>query len=253
MTQDLPPVQMLWVGGPLTALERLSLTSYLRQGHPVHLYTYGRPANVPKGLTIKDAATILPCPAGEDGNTVAARFSDRCRSKLLFERGGIWSDIDVVCVKPLEFARGMDYFFASEVIPAQAGDEGKIRVRASNCVMKTPAASPVMQDCLQQADAASNVVGSAANTGPVTLHAALERYNLLGALLNPNLFCPVPFWNFTTLMTGTATLPPESCGVHCWSESWRRNFFDRDGTYEPLSLIERLKAHYLATRLRKEA
>ena len=33
------PVQMLWVGGQLTTLERLSLTSWLAHGHEVHLYT----------------------------------------------------------------------------------------------------------------------------------------------------------------------------------------------------------------------
>lgn len=243
MSQILPPVQMLWVGGPLSALERLSLTSFVRNGHDVHLYTYGRPANTPKGLVVKNATEILPKPE-DHGGALAARFSDRFRSKLLYERGGIWSDIDVVCVKPLEFAAGMDYFFASEVLPAQAGDDGRVRVRASNCVMKTPVNSPVMHDCLQGAEDAA--------TGPTRLHGALEKFNLLGALLNPNLFCPIPFWNMPALLSGPVTLPPETCGVHCWSESWRRNFFDRDAGYDPLSLIERLKAHYLGLRAKKE-
>ena len=252
MAQPLPPVQMLWVGGPLSTLERLSLTSFLRNGHEVHLYSYGRPANTPKGLVVKDAGEILALPKLETSvetdaaSTVeAVRFSDRFRSKLLHERGGIWSDIDVICLKPLAFANGMDYFFASQVMPAQPGDEGRMRVRASNCMMKVPVNSPVMHDCLLgAADEAS---------GPTRLHNALEKFNLLGALLNPNLFCPIPFWNVATLLTGPTTLPPDACGVHFWSESWRRNFFDRNASYDSLSLFERLKTHYLGQRARKES
>jgi hypothetical protein len=58
-------------------------------------------------------------------------------------------------------------------------------------------------------------------------------------------FCPVPFWNMTALITGLTVLPPESYGVHLWHESWRRNLFDKNAAYEPHSLVERLKAHYL--------
>lgn len=242
---DFAPVQMLWVGGPLSALERLSLTSFLKCGHEVQLYTYGKPANAPRGLKIRDAGEILPHQPGttDDQRAGAARFSDLFRYKLLHERGGVWADIDMVCLRPLDFAAGAEYFFASEVLPAQPGDEGKIRIRASNCAMKAPAGSPVMLDCLQQAQS-----GNPQGTGPALLHGALERYNLLAALLNPSLFCPIPFWNFTALVSGPTTLPPESYGVHCWNESWKRNFFDKNAGYDPLCLFERLKAHYLPAR-----
>ena len=87
-------------------------------------------------------------------------------------------------------------------------------------------------------------------TGPLLLHSAVEKYNMTTALLNPNLFCPVPFWNMTALISGLTVLPPESYGVHLWHQSWRRNFFDKNANYDPVSLVERLKAHYLG---RKEA
>jgi hypothetical protein len=47
------------------------------------------------------------------------------------------------------------------------------------------------------------------------------------------------------LISGLTVMPPESYGIHLWHESWRRNLFDKNATYEPHSLIERLKAHYL--------
>ena len=244
MNTPLPPVQMLWIGGPLSTLERLSLNSFVRNGHEVHLYTYGRPANTPKGLVIKDAGEILPAPAGDVGPAALISFSERFRIKLLHERGGIWSNIDVVCVKPLEFAAGMDSFFASEMMPAQAGDEGRIRVRASNCVFKAPAGSPILQECLPEA-----VEGV---TGAMRLHTALEKFNMLGALLNPNLFCPIPFWNMPSLLSGLTTLPAETHGVNCFAETWRRSFFDPNASYEPYCLFERLKAHFLGAAVRKD-
>jgi hypothetical protein len=36
--------------------------------------------------------------------------------------------------------------------------------------------------------------------------------------------------------------------VHLWNESWRRNLFDRYADYDPLSLFERLKTHYLGRK-----
>jgi hypothetical protein len=71
---------------------------------------------------------------------------------------------------------------------------------------------------------------------------------MTASLLNPNLFCPVPFWNMTALISGMTVLPPESYGVHLWNESWRRNLFDRNADYDPLSLYERLKTHYLGRK-----
>ena len=246
----LPPVQMLWVGGPLSVLESLSLTSWLTTGHEVHLYTYGKPANEPKGLRIVDAREILPAEADTQnsaGGQRPTRFSDRFSYALLQARGGIWADIDVVCLKPLEFAAGMDYFVASEMLPAQAGDEGKLRIRASGCVMKAPAGSPLTKDCLDIARA-SSISADVATTGPLLLHGAIEKFHMTTALLNPNLFCPVPFWNMGALISGLTMLPPECHGVHLWSESWRRNFFDKNANYDPLSLYERLKAHFLGRK-----
>ncbi len=246
------PVQMLWVGGPLSALERMALTSWLANGHEVHLYSYGKPANTPKGLRICDASEILPPQADTQSSAsgqAPVRFSDMFSYALLHRCGGIWVDISVVCLRPLDFAAGMDYFFASEMLPAQAGDEGKLRVRASGCVIKSPPGSPLAQECLDLVRGAA-AAGSTAATGPLLLHGAVEKYTMTSSLLNPNVFCPVPFWNMASLISGMTVLPPESYGVHLWNQSWRRNFFDKNASYDPLSLVERLKAHYLG---RKEA
>ena len=53
-------IQSLWIGDSLSVMERLSLSSFLKNGHEVHLYTYGGVKGVPAGVVVKDAAEIVP-------------------------------------------------------------------------------------------------------------------------------------------------------------------------------------------------
>ena len=53
-------IQSLWMGGPLSEMEKLSIRSFVKNGHPYHLYTYGDVESVPDGAIIVDANEILP-------------------------------------------------------------------------------------------------------------------------------------------------------------------------------------------------
>jgi hypothetical protein len=53
-------IQSLWIGQKLSTLERLSISSFLANGHEYHLYVYGEVANVPQGTVLKAADGILP-------------------------------------------------------------------------------------------------------------------------------------------------------------------------------------------------
>jgi hypothetical protein len=106
-----------WDGGPLSAIEQLSLTSFVARGHAVELFSYGTPAGVPAGVTVRDAATVLP----RDERTVAllerraySKISDLLRYLLLTEPGRTWVDVDVILLAddvpstPTLFAREDD-------------------------------------------------------------------------------------------------------------------------------------------------
>src|SRR5690242_7747234 len=92
--RKLDPIQMLWVRGDLSRMEILSIRSFLGNGHPVHLYTYDCPGNVPEGATILDASKIVPehlvppaqTPPFQVGSY--AIFSDYFRYSLLDLHGG---------------------------------------------------------------------------------------------------------------------------------------------------------------------
>ena len=99
-------VQGLWVGGRLSALERLCIRSFCAHGHEFHLYHYDDLQNVPRidDLRLINAEEILPRAAifRHKGGTLAF-FADHFRWTLLHKRGGWWVDMDTICVRPFDF------------------------------------------------------------------------------------------------------------------------------------------------------
>ena len=100
-------VQSLWVGGRLSALERLCVRSFCAHGHEFHLYHYDELENVPRvdGLRLMNAEEILPRTAmfNHVSNKPLAFFADHFRWELLRQRGGWWADMDMICLRPLDF------------------------------------------------------------------------------------------------------------------------------------------------------
>jgi hypothetical protein len=101
-------VNMLWIGDALGRIELLSIASWLAHGHAVRLHTYGSVANIPSGVEVADARMIAPYDriAGlrhrETGSYSLA--ADYFRYRLQSAGMGLWSDLDVVCLKPVQVA-----------------------------------------------------------------------------------------------------------------------------------------------------
>jgi hypothetical protein len=98
-------VRMLWHGSPLSLFEDLSLLSFVRCGHDVEIYSYDD-LKVPDGVKLCDANEILAendvfCYTDGLAKGSFSAFSNLFRFKMLFEKGGIWSDPDVLCLRPL--------------------------------------------------------------------------------------------------------------------------------------------------------
>lgn len=126
----------LWVGDSLGPVERASLKSVLRQGHSLSLYCYRRPAGVPPGVDVRDAAEILP----EERiirhhNGSVALFANWFRYELQRRGLGTWVDCDAYLVAPLE--SGQPYLFGEQ-------EPGLI----NNGVLRTPPDSPLLPPLL---------------------------------------------------------------------------------------------------------
>ncbi|MGE0626528.1 MAG: glycosyltransferase [Hyphomicrobiaceae bacterium] len=232
----LPHVQLLWVEGPLSAVERLSLSSYLANGHPVHLYHYGAVTGVPKGVMLLDAREIVPEARLTQARGVWGIFSDLFRYALLLKRGGIWSDTDVVLLKALDFANARTRFFATELQPSRDGVNTD--VGATGCVMKSEPGSRIMSECFERVNRLKWTRKTWGTTGPVLVTTMINDMGLGDDTVPPSTFCPVPWWNFQDVLTDTGLLLGNAYGIHLYNECWMRERLEKNASY-------RLKRRYL--------
>jgi hypothetical protein len=108
-------IQSLWVGSDLSSVELLCARSFLHHGHELHLYCYEPLANVPTGVVLKDANEVLPASSiyrSRDGRL--SSFSNYFRWTLLSKRGGIWTDMDMVCLRPFDFDDDIVYAYEAD-------------------------------------------------------------------------------------------------------------------------------------------
>src|ERR1017187_7210446 len=93
-------------------MERLSIKSYLQNGHPYHLYLYNDVEGLPDGTVVKDANDIVQ-ESDIKRFWCLANFSDFFRVSMLLKYGGWYSDLDNIMLKPYDFKD--EYVFAASV------------------------------------------------------------------------------------------------------------------------------------------
>lgn len=215
-------LQSLWVGPSLGPLQAISIESFLRQGAEFHLYCFERPAGVPEGTLLRDAAEILPASAvftyrrGPGRGSVSA-FSNLFRYKLLAERGGWWVDSDVFCLKA----------FPRQEAVVLAGAPARQGFRVATAVMRLPAGHPIAVACWKKAARRSPRKLRWGEIGPDLLTHVVEEMGLQQRVHPPEVFCPVPWWEWECfrapdLSECAAYLTPRTRSIHLCNEMWRR-------------------------------
>src|SRR5262245_26603865 len=226
----LPPVQSLWIGPRLTAMERLAVQSFLDHGHAYHLYCYDVVDGVPPGATILNGREILPedeifgYADGFAKGSVAA-FSNLFRYKLLLDRGGWWVDADVVCLRPFDIAD--ERLWASEKLDPPGG------LIVSTSVIKAPPRDALMAwawNTCRQMDRTSITFGQ---IGPRLLQAGVDALRVHAFMRPHTLFSPIASFDWRTLLDGSrvAAIPADAYGVHLWNQMWAANSVDKNGTF----------------------
>ena len=233
-------IQGLWVGTELSVMERLSIASFLRNGHEYHLYVYGGMKHVPEGAVVRDASEILPESSVFQYRQVPsyAGFANFFRYKLVLERGGWWADTDTVCLRPFDFTE--EYVFSSETI--QGGEEV-----INSGVFKAPPRSAAMAyawEVCRSKDTTRLVWGE---TGPKLMAETVARHGLERFRQPHQVFCPVSFLDWHRVLEPDAALAfgDSTRAVHLWNERWRATGQDKNAAYHPDCLYEQLKRKFL--------
>jgi Glycosyltransferase sugar-binding region containing DXD motif len=237
MTRE--PVQGLWIGPRLSAMERLCITSFHNHGHPFHLYVYQQTEGVPPGTVVHDANQILPSSAiftYRDYATYAG-FANFFRYRLLLEKGGWFVDLDTICLRPFQF--DADYVFSS-----QPG-EGQIDVNVA--AIRVPPDSDIMRWAWQACQAMDPRELGWGQAGPILMTRAIEEFGLSDSVQSPEAFCSVSYLDWDSVLEPgsfqSTRIQPHA--LHLWSEMWRRAGRDKDARYDQRCLYEQLKQKYL--------
>lgn len=232
-------IQSLWIGGELSPLERLCVSSYLSKGHSFHLYTYEPINNLPKGTETFDANTIIDnSKLFKDHFNTWASFADWFRYKLLYMKGGWWSDMDVICLKYLDFSS--EYCFCSEKIPNKESKQA-----ITNCIIKSPPGSDFLLELLNYIDTQdlSNVKWG--QFGPRLLEKTLSTYESDEFIMHWEVFCPINWYEYQSLFRDKKPKSIDNAyTIHLWNEMWNRGDIDKYATFPENSIIEYYKRKY---------
>jgi hypothetical protein len=210
---NLEPVQTLWIG-PMNYLIANCLSSFIKQGHSVHLYCYDDPPDIPKDVKIYSADDILPKKIlqqnviGEGKGSYAA-FSDLFRFALLYQRGGWWIDADMFCLRPFVAQN-------SHVVATEHDSIG-------TCVIRAPSGSEILRSTL--AIISQIRIEDVAWSEYKDIYASVViSAQMSNIIQHSHVFCPIP-WNMITHYVRTEYVPTfehTTLGVHLWHEVWRR-------------------------------
>jgi hypothetical protein len=236
----------MWIGSEVSRLERLSIQSFLSNGHSFHLFVYDVPKGIPDGTTIVDANDIVRREdifKGEycDGTFGSlAAFSDFFRHKLLYELGGWWVDLDVVCIKPFNFSE--PYVFAQE--------NNKGKPPNPTCgVAKVQKKSQIAKYCWDKACSYQDKAKiKFSEIGPDLFLETIYKYRKYHYLKNWRVFMPIGWWEIEKLIEPNKFIrlhqDEEIYSIHFYNERWRFMGYDKNSSYHPDSIYEQLKRYY---------
>ena len=255
-------VQTLWIGPVLSSVEHLSLTSFLENGHEVHLFVYENVQGVPDGVTILDAKDVLPSHEIFTVRNSYAIFADWFRWELLFKKGGYWVDTDVICLKPFSFddeiVFGLENSTTANIAVLRFPKEHPLsRSLADLCKAPNsprPNDTPKMR---RKKFIRKYLKGNrrehlrwGESGGPQGFTAELKHLGLFELAKPFTYFYPVPAncWlsQFDETFQDNDDFFSGSYCTHLWNEFLNRSEgFDKNANFHPDSIFEKLKQRYL--------
>lgn len=232
-------IQSFWFGKPLSTMERLCINSFLKNGHIVDIYSYDEIPNLPLGTNILDANTIIDRKfIFFDSAGGIASFSDWFRYKLLYDKGGWWVDLDVICLKPFDIAD--DFCFATEKFSHD------YKTGITNCVIKSQSKAEFLKMILEHIDSFENYKNiNWGQFGPALIQSILSQFDSEKFMQPTSTFCPIDWTEMMSIINCENELPSDSLAIHLWNNLWRLNNIEKDHSYRTNCIYERLKAKYL--------
>ena len=256
--------QSLWIGDELSNMEKLSIKSFIDNGHIYHLYTYGEVRGIPEGAIVKDGNDII------DKNEIFtykngshSAFSNLFRFTLLYKKGGYWIDTDFVCIKPMYF--DMKYAIATEP------NENYTEQLVTSCLLKLPKGSKEAEEGIRiQKEHKTRILSGDItwSSGPQSVKDIVNKYDLHKFVIDWRQICSCFCHHSKSLIDtnyvvenkingkqirgiGNVNKLDNMLGIHLWHECWRRDGMDKNGKYSNTSIYGSLCKLFLNDTIAK--
>lgn len=265
-----------------TTLELLCIASFLYHGHTFHLYTYNpHDATMQylrdqlascenfRNLHIINADKILhqseiffDC---KKNKLSIAGFSDYFRYSMIYQVGGWWVDMDVICMQ--YFDLNSPYIFATE-------RQGDNYTRLATCVIKGEKSSPFFLQLINKARMMIDNNDYIPNKtlldkllkslklrkkrkektinwgiiGPEFLDREIKENTMQAFICPPEYFCEIDWYSSKKFIDPSYKLPLDKniYALHAWNATWGGAEQEKTQQYSENSLFEKLKRKYLA-------
>ncbi|WP_179944664.1 hypothetical protein [Vibrio sinaloensis] len=249
----------------MSRLEYVCLNSFVKQGHEVYLYVYDEVGNIPPGVIVVDANSII----NKDeiftyggitgkGKGSYAGFANYFRYKMLkMYDNTYWVDADVICLKPFVINSPVDVCYESELFVNNA----VVGVRHAN----HPLFEALVYYCekpfeIKKWDDYKQVIKKIygryigrssfeylpwGTTGPKALTGFSRQFNILPC--HSDKYYPIASdqWKDIFFHSGISLdCLSESRGLHLWNEQLRRDGIDKNTVFDKNSMYERLISEF---------
>jgi hypothetical protein len=250
-----PLAQSLWVGHRLRWIERLAIKSFLDQGWRFQLYVYEDVENVPAGCEVLDASAIIPARqvfregmnSGLHAGSVGA-FSDLFRYRLLYERGGMWTDTDVINFKKFDTD-------GRRFVSTETSDAGLITLNGA--MMAAPSGDKFLAIACERADGLLRSPDMFfTRIGPYLIAEIFAEMGTDSLELMPlGFLSPVDWMNTGSLLQPYEKVAarPEfrnAVNLHVYTEMWRTLGLGLDRPPHPATYLGRLYADHFPDTVR---
>ncbi|MBM3191170.1 MAG: hypothetical protein FJZ63_00770 [Chlamydiae bacterium] len=208
-------LHFIWLGSPLPLFAKLSLDSWLHHHREweVRVWDDAAVAN----FCFSDSR----CHRNFFATKVFAEKADILRYEILYQYGGLYSDTDVICLKPFDpLVQSLDFFIGIET--------GRLPLHVGSCIIGASPQHPIMKYCLDhhRGEHEAEDCSLLERCGPglvsrACCHILATETAFQPLFLPTTYFYPFPFQKRREpLHKAKDYITEESMALHLWNGSW---------------------------------
>ena len=219
---------MFWAKGPISELEYLCMKSFIDKKYKLLVWSYDDGLEIPPEAKLRDANNVIDESKlflNRQGSY--AGFSDYFRYKVLNRFGGLYSDTDVIAVRPATELPKSQFL----VTEHSKQNTFKSYINGNVIYNPTPSKGNVIDLALAYTRRFPKEDIQWSEIGPALLSAIVSIYPRHDFVIQPPMFAnPIPWWECPQkLLQDDLSILDDNCFFfHCYNETWKRAGIDKN-------------------------